>query len=237
MGLVWSLEWRIAFARRRLFLLNVLVPLSLVTAIAFSNAPAVHAAAVYAILFAIHGTFGSAIPLVRDAEAGLVGRIAGAGIPARNILLERAGAGACLDAIQLAPSLGVAAWAAGASWTAVSAAVVALLGGLWVANLLGAVVATLARSIAEAALFAAVSALLLLHVSGVFRTGAPGSLSARLEALAPFRALHESLLGLSSAAPSYGLGAMVGWAILLPALLIFVSRPAIRLLSDVSNGR
>lgn len=237
MGLVWRLEWRMAFRRRRLFIINIVVPLALVMPIALSDAPAVHAAAVYAILFTLHGTFGSAIPLVRDAEGGLVGRVFRAGIPARSLLLARAAAGTCLDAVQLAPSFGILVWSSGAAWSDIPMVALALFGGLWVANLLGTVVATVARSVAEAALFAATSSLLLLHLSGVFRTGAPGSFSSTLEALAPFRALHESLFGLFTSTPAEGLWALMGWAILLPMMLSFLSERMIRLLASASSGR
>ena len=60
-AVVWGLEWRIAVTRRRLLVLNTLVPLLLVVPVATGAAPAVHAAAVYTVLFAIFSTFGSAI--------------------------------------------------------------------------------------------------------------------------------------------------------------------------------
>ncbi len=236
-GLVWRLEWRIALARRRLFVVNVVVPLMLVLPIALAGAPAVHAAGVYVVLFVLHGTFGAAIPLVRDGQAGLVLRASRAGVGARALLLERAAAGTCLDFVQLTPSIVVVAWAAGASPGPLLAVAVALLGGLWVANLLGILVAAAARSLAEAALFAAVSTLLLLHVSGVFRTGAPGTLAGSLEAFAPFRALHESLLALLTPHTAVGIGSMLAWTIILPGLLAAAGEPLILLLRDGDSSR
>lgn len=201
LGLVWGLAWRVALRRRRLLALNVAIPLLLVAPVAAGGAPPAHASAVYAVLFVLFGTFGSAIPLIRDAERGLLSRVVGTGIPPGAILLERTGAGAALDLLQLAPSLacilvfeggGLGGLVGGPG--AVALTVGALAASLLFANLLGAWVAVLARSVAEGALFAAVAALLLLHGSGVFRTPAPGTPGARVEAWAPFRLLHESLL-------------------------------------------
>jgi len=213
-GLVWGVEWRIALRRRRLLALNVAIPLLLVLPVALGPAPPPHAAAVYVVLFILFGTFGAAIPLVRDARSGLLARIRGAGIAPASILLERSAASSLLDLCQLLPSA-VAIWAASdASGFDGLPPLFALLGALALsltaANLVGLWIGVLARSLAEAALFAAVAGLLLLHASGVFRTPAPGSLGAHLEAVAPFRLLHEILLqGLASslhASHSPGLG-------------------------------
>lgn len=196
-AIVWELEWRIATARRRLFVLNVVVPLLLVLPVAMGAAPAVHAAAVYTVLFAIFSAFGSAIPLVRDGESGLSGRVLRAGVSPGSYFLQRTAAGAVLDVLQLGPALAVAAVGAGAGLRAFLVAFVALAATVWVANLVGVLVAAATRSLAEAALFSAVSTLLLLHASGVFRTPVPGSLGAAVESVAPFRALHEALLSMS----------------------------------------
>jgi hypothetical protein len=214
-AIVWELEWRIALKRRRLFVLNVLVPLLLVTSIAVGGAPAVHAAAVYAVLFTIFGTFGSAIPLVRDAGSGLAGRVLRGGVPASTYLLQRTAAGATIDIIQLAPALAVASVGAGATPRGFAVALAALAGTVWVASLLGCLVAGLTRSLAEAALFSAVGTLLLLHASGVFRTPMPGTIGALVEAVAPFRALHEALLSMSMSSPIEGGASLAFWGIVL----------------------
>jgi len=192
-GLAFALEWRTALRRRRLLVLNVAVPLLLVLPVATAGAPAHHAAAVYAVLFVLFGTFGAAIPLLRDAERGLVRRLLVGGLPAARLLLERAAAAALVDTAQLTPAAILALAAAGAL-PAAPLLLAVLLATLLMANLLGVLVAAVARSVAEGALFAAVATLLLLHASGVFRTPRPGSLAAVLEAAAPYRALHETLL-------------------------------------------
>lgn len=219
-GSLWSLEWRLALRRRRLFVLNVAIPLLLVVPIAVGGAPAFHAAAAYTILFVLFGTFGSAIPLLREGEAGLLGRIVLAGHPEARILVERTLANAALDTLQLLPAFGVVLGLGGAPGPVWALAVPVLAGALLAANATGVLVAAAARSLAEGALFAAVVALFLLHGSGVFRTAPPGSAGAALEAVLPFGPLHETVLAgaggpaLSSGLPALFLAPWAGAAVL-----------------------
>ena len=234
--LVVELELRSALARRRLFFLNVAVPLLLVTPIALGAAPAFHAAAVYTVLFVLSGTFGSAIPLVRDAEAGLLERVLRSGLSPAVYLLQRAIAGSLLDALQLAPALAVAGLAGGASAVGLTKVWLALAVSLWIANLIGVAVAAAARSLAETALFSAVTALLLLHVSGVFRTPAQGSVWAGAESASPFRALHEATLAMATASPAQGGTALVLWALVLPSVIALFARQLTQTLRVVRSA-
>ena len=230
---VIEMELRVALARRRLFALNVLVPLFLVTPIALGSAPDPHAAAVYAVLFVLFGTFGSAIPIVRDAESGLLERIHSTGLPPASYLLQRSAAGTLVDSIQLLPALLVAGTGLGASVEPLGGALITLAASLWIANLLGVLVASAARSLAETALFAAVSALLLLHVSGVFRTPLESSVWGWLEGVSPFRALHEGMLALPAADGAGGRSVLAVWALALPALTALLAGPLTRALGAV----
>jgi hypothetical protein len=191
---VWRTEWLTALRRRRLLLLNTLIPLTFVATIAFSSAPAVHASAVFAVLFALFGTFGSSIPLIRDGESGLLQRYLLTGVHPGGLLLQRLLATAALDLIQLTPSVLVIAVARGSSPAQLAMLVPAMVVGLLAANALGALTAALARSVAEGALFSAMAALLLLHMGGAFRSPVPETWQATLEAWSPFRPLHETLL-------------------------------------------
>lgn len=215
-ALVWRFELQRALARPRLFRLNMLVPGFLVAALVLGGAPPVHAAVAYSTLFVFFGTFGSAIPLVRDAESGLLGRVVLTGIHPGGLLLQRCVAGAALDTVQLLPSLLLIAFA-GAP-TAFPSALVALFLALVIANVLGVWIAAAARSLAEAALFASVASLLLLHASGVFRTPGVGSVGASLLRVSPYAALHRGLgaaSGLSDLAPVPGLfGVSLVWVVL-----------------------
>ena len=211
-SLVWQLEWQRGLRRKRLFRLNILIPLLLVTPSAFSAAPRGHAAAVYTVLFALFGTFGAAIPALRDGEQGLIRRIAQTRLDLRAVVFARALAGGLIDTLQLLPALLIIVIANGIPASGAALLVLALVASLVFANLFGLAVSAFARSVGEGALFAAVTTLLLLHASGVFRTPQPGSLGAQVERLAPYRALHELLL---SSTGSQGV-----WAVLLLMALV-----------------
>ncbi len=237
MGPVWRLEWALALRRRRLLALNVVIPLLLVVPIALGGAPAFHAAAAYTVLFVLFATFGSAIPLVRDAEGGLLRRTLLAGGSGRAILLPRILSAALLDALQLLPAtLLILATGEGSLHLWVLAPFV-LLGAVLAGNLVGVWVAAMARSLAEGALFAAVVSLFLLHASGVFRTPAPGSVAATLEPLLPFTGLHQLLLAGAGGPPLLRnaiLGGLLGsWggALVLLAVTAVVTQPLIKRIS------
>ena len=174
---VWRAEWLTAVRRRRLFLFNILIPLTFVATIALSSAPAVHAAAVFTVLFTVFGTFGSSIPLIRDGESGLLRRYVLTGIHPGGLLLQRVFATAALDLIELAPSVLVIVAARGSSASQFAMVVGALILGLLAANALGALTAALARSVAEGALLSAMAALLLLHWAGTFRSPLPRNMA------------------------------------------------------------
>ena len=233
--LVTVMEFRIALARPRLLAFNVMVPVVLVLAISLGGAPEFHAAAVYTVLFTIFGTFGSAIPLVRDAEAGLFGRIIRSGVPPSHFLIERAAGGSAIDALQLLPALTIATLGS-ISLNGWIRAVLVLWSSIWIANLLGNLVAAAARSLAETALFSAVVTLFLLHLSGVFRTPLPQSSWAVIEAFSPFRALHETLLtGPDGTSTEFPLGLVV-WVLILPVVTVLLARSVTRSLQLASDG-
>ncbi|MEX2530831.1 MAG: ABC transporter permease [Gemmatimonadota bacterium] len=192
-------EWRLALRRRRLFALNAGIPLLLVLPLALGAAPPTHAAVVYTVLFVLFGTMGSAIPLLREGEAGLLRRMVLTGYPPARILLERIVAGTAVDMLQLAPAiLLIVLFAPGAGGRELLLLSLGLGVALAAANLVGVWVAAVARSLAEGALFAAVVSLLLLHGAGVFRTPVPGSWAARIEPLLPFLPLHHKLLEITT---------------------------------------
>lgn len=237
MGPVWRLEWALALRRRRLLALNVVIPLLLVVPVALGGAPPFHAAAAYTVLFVLFATFGSTIPLVRDGEGGLLRRALLAGGSGRDILLPRILAAALLDTLQLLPATFLILAMGEGAFHVWFWAPFLLLGAVLAGNLVGVWVAAAARSLAEGALFAAVVSLFLLHGSGVFRTPAPGSLSATLEPLFPFTGLHRLLLAgaggphLPMDAVPGGLLGTWGVAIGLFILTAVVTQPLIKRIS------
>jgi hypothetical protein len=107
--------------------------------------------------------------------------------------------------VEATPAVALILFTSGRPFEVAPALLLAVPFALLVANALGAWTAALARSLAEAALFSSVLSLLLLHAAGTFRTPAPGSLAGTLEAVSPFRTLHEAFLGATgSASPDLG---------------------------------
>lgn len=225
---VWRLEWRLALRRRRLLILNTAIPLFLVLPVAMSAAPAYHASAAYTVLFVLFGTFGSAIPLLRDGESGPLRRVILRGVSERVLLAERILAGAVLDTLEILPALLAISWFGRAEGSALALLLGSLPLALLAANLVGAWMAALARSIAEGALLAALASLFLLHGSGVFRTPAPGSWQAGLEEILPFTPFHEALFGAAgggAAGGTAGLGPPLLVTFLLLLMTLLAARP------------
>lgn len=216
---VWSLQWRLATSRKRVFILNFIVPLTLVLPVATGAVPPVAAAGVYSVFFVAFAVFGSALPLRWEGQRGMSARVVRAGVGPSSYLLQWAAAGAALDTLHLTPALLLAAFTASAEPAQLGNAFLALAGTVWVGGLLGILIAAASRSIAETALFAAVTVPLLAHMSGVFRTPLPDTLSAALESISPLRVLHEDFLEITISAPPAGGVALLLWALALPALV------------------
>ena len=71
-------------------------------------------------------------------------------------------------------------------------------------------------------------------MSGVFRTPVQGSYGALFEAASPFRALHETLLGMTQAGPVDGGVAVAVWGLLLPTVAVVFAGQLTKSLGRVS---
>jgi hypothetical protein len=232
---VWGLQWRLSVTRKRVFILNVVVPLTVVLPVATEAVPPGPAAGIYAVLFAAFAVFGSSLPLRWEGQRGMSARVVRSGVSPSSYLLQRIGAGALLDTLQLTPALLVAALAAGATVPQVGRALIALVATVWVCGLLGILIAAASRSITETALFSATAVPLIAHMSGVFHTP-DGSLSSSLESVSPFRALHEALLQMTVGAQSGGWIALLLWAVLLPVPVSLLGPRILTALSRATRG-
>lgn len=189
----WSLEWQTWRAKRRSLAIGTVVPLALITPIAFSNAPVLHAATVYTMLFTLFGLFGGTIPWIRDADNGWLQRVLSSGTSPRRFVAEKTLAAALADALQLAPAVIVICIASKSDAQLTALLSLTLLASLISANAMGFIIACVTRSIAEAALVCTISGLFLLHLSGVFRTPAPRTISEQLQRIIPFHYLNDAL--------------------------------------------
>jgi hypothetical protein len=233
---VWAVEWRLALTDRRRFVLSALVPFLIVASVATGVADSESSASVYLVVILAFAVLGTAIPLRWDGERGMVRRVVRGGVPAGTYLIARAAAGAAIDVVQLTPALVVAAIVAGGSPGSAAVTFVALALSVWVAGLVGVVVAALSRSLAETGLVAALAVLVFAHVSGAFREPEPGSLMALLEMSSPFHALHTALLDMTVGSTGVGLWATVAWAVLLPGGLVLFGGQLSKSLGSVGRG-
>ena len=186
-------EWLIGLRNKRLFFFNTLIPVAFVAPIILSGAPAVHLTAILVVFFALFSTFGSSIPLVRDQDSGLLQRYAMTGVNPGWLLLERTVAFVLLDFVQLIPAMFLIIFSNQSNAGVASMFAVGVLLCLFAGNLVGVLVASVARSIAEGALFSSLFSLYMVHLAGVFRVPSPGSVFATLENWVPFRPLYVSV--------------------------------------------
>ena len=237
---IWRLTWALAFRRRRLLIWNLLVPVLLLVPVVTSGAAAAHRAVVVAVFVTFFGAYGSCIPLIRDGMTGWAEKVWLTGYGGRRWLAERTLASVAIDWVQLLPANLLLALLIGTSASETLALLVATAVALLFANLLGVLVATLVRALGEAALGCAVVSLFALHLTGVFRTPAPGSWWAVIEDLSPLRPLHEMWVGTLSGGPGpvAAVGVLPGLTLVLFLLLTIVvgNRLARRVAATGSAG-
>lgn len=197
-----------AVRRRRLLTWNVLVPVLLLVPVVTSGAAAAHRAVVVAVFVVFFGAYGSCIPLIRDGMSGWAEKVLLSGYGGRRWLVERTLASTTIDWVQLLPVNVVLVVLIDAPARLLPAVLGVAALALLFANLLGVAVAAVVRALGEAALGCAVLSLFALHAAGVFRTPAPGSWWAVVEAWSPPRPLHHVWLEALDA-PAVAGGAIV----------------------------
>jgi hypothetical protein len=221
--LVWAVEWRLALSSTRDFVFWVVAPLAVVLVVGTDAVSAQATASWYTALFTAIGMLRTALPVMRDGERGMTARVIRGGVSPAGYLIQRTAAGATLTLVQLLPAVVVAGVFLQASVSDMLALVGALAISLWIAGLMGVLLAATSRTRTEALALCAVTLLLLLHMSGVFRVPSGGGLGEALEQASPFRALHESFVRMVSGGMPHGGAAELAWAIGVPALILAVA--------------
>lgn len=234
-GTIWRLTWRVATRRRRLLTWNVLVPVLLLVPVVTSGAAAAHRAVVVAVFVVFFGAYGSCIPLIRDGMSGWAEKVLLTGYGERRWLIERTLASTAIDWVQLLPANLVLVALIEAPTRLVPTVLGATALALLFANLLGVAVAAGVRALGEAALGCAVLSLFALHAAGVFRTPAPGSWWAVVEAWNPLRPLHHVWLD-ALGAPPVGDGSLLWPLVALAVLLGLVVVAAPRLAARIARA-
>jgi ABC-type polysaccharide/polyol phosphate export permease len=190
---IWNLELQLAVRRRRVAIISMVVPLVLVAAVSLGGAPPPHAALVFTVLFTFFGTFGAAVPWARDNERGWLERLELAGAGRASLVVQRWLSGALIDLVELLPSWLMIVVVYRSSVAEAGSLLAAIAVTLLAANILGILVASLARSIAETALLASVSAMALLHAGGVFRSPVAGTFADAIQRFIPFHYLLTAI--------------------------------------------
>jgi hypothetical protein len=124
----------------------------------------------------------------------------------------------------------------GAGVGEVAVALVALAATVWIAGLVGVVIATTSRSIADTALFTAVAVPLLAHMSGVFNNPVPDTYQSFLESVSPLGALHGALLNMTLGAGGGAGPALAVWAVTLPIVVGMLGPRLYASLGRVNRG-
>lgn len=217
--LLWRLEWQLMLADRRRLALGVLAPLALATVFVTGGLSPAAGSAACAALFVAYGFVSASASVMMDVRTGLAGRITSGGVLPASYLLQKAAASASASFIGLLPSVAVVVVSGDAPLAMAVVVAAALAVSLWIACVLGVLLGAPSDSGTELAVLGTVSVLVLLHMSAVFNTPSPDGLGALLEAGAPFRALHESLVAVLGGGGVNGGPAAAAWAVLLPALV------------------
>jgi hypothetical protein len=189
--------------RRRALVIKLAFPLVVGVPLLTSAAPPFYAAMALTMLITIIGALGTGAILSRERAVGLQVRYRL--LPRRHgaILLERVVAAAAIDVAQLTLVLGLLALrhpGAAGWWPALLLAVV---GTVLFANVLGAVASTFTTAPGEVMLYILLPLLPAFYLAGVF-TPVTGPAQRLASIFLPMSYLHEGLLGALQGAPHQG---------------------------------
>lgn len=159
-------------ARPRALVLKVAIPLVLTVPLLAGHAPTFWAAMLLTVLTAMTGAVGSAISVARARESGLLGRLAVTPRSAGLSMLSWVAGSTIVDAIQLVPVLVVIFLLAPIGALAALSLVLIEIAVLFMANVLGSVVAAAGGGAGEVLIDSVVLLAPLLFFGGLF-TGIP----------------------------------------------------------------
>ena len=186
--------------RRRALVIKMAFPLVVGLPLLTSSAPPFYAGMALTMLMTIIGALGTGAVLSRERAVGLQARYRL--LPRRpgRLLLERMAASTAIDLVQLVPILGLLAVrhpGAAAWWPALLLAVV---GTVLCANVLGALASTFTTAPGEVMLYVLLPLLPAFYLAGVF---APVTTPVQHAAsiFLPMTYLHDGLLGALQGSP------------------------------------
>jgi hypothetical protein len=223
---IWQRELVEFEERRRALAIKLLFPLLIALPLLFSRAPGIYAAMALTMLVATVGALGSGAVLSRERASGLTVRYRLLPRRPAAVVLERVGAGAAIDLVQMLLVLVLVGIRHPSRIAWLPGILLATAGVLAVSNVLGAWASTVTRSPGEVMLAVLIPLLPALFLSGVFTTPS-NPLQAAISRFLPFTYLHDALLGALT-----GQSALTPWADALAGLVfLFASAIAACLLA------
>ncbi|HME54569.1 MAG TPA: ABC transporter permease [Candidatus Lokiarchaeia archaeon] len=177
---------------RKSIIMKFLVPLVLLSPVAFINMPAYVKSGILAFMILFLGVFGSSVRIVRLREQKITERLAVLPIKPSILIMHYILANSLVDSLQLLPPM-LLIFILGIPGIAAIAWVLMLyVLAVFAANMIGVIIALVAGSSAEVHLYAMIVTLGIAVMSGSFFT-LPGILNF-IGLFSPFRSFSDSLL-------------------------------------------
>jgi ABC-2 type transport system permease protein len=171
-GSLFARELLVTASRPRALLLKVAIPLVLTVPLLAGHAPTFWAGMLFTTLTAVTGAVGAAISIARARESGLLARLAITPRSPGGSMLRWVAASSVVDAVQLAPVLLAIFALAPATASSALSLVLIELAVLFLANVLGSVVAAAGGGAGEVLIDVLVLLAPLMFLGGLF-TGVP----------------------------------------------------------------
>ena len=171
-GSLFTRELLVTASRPRALVLKVAIPLVLTVPLLAGHAPTFWAGMLLSVLAAMTGAVGSAISVARARDSGLLARLAVTPRSPGLSMLSWVGGSTVVDAIQLVPALVVIFLLAPVTAPAALSLVLMAISVLFMANVLGSVVAAAGGGAGEVLIDVVVLLAPLLFFGGLF-TGVP----------------------------------------------------------------
>jgi hypothetical protein len=213
----WQREILEQTRRKRSCVVKFMLPLALTAPLLLPNVPVTIRGDAFTLLLLFIGVFGSAIGLIRTGETGMMARMAVLPLSPVHIIAEYLLAHSLFEGLQFLIPLILITGSRGLTAAALIGLGITFLIVIIAANAIGAIVAVAAGSSGEGHLFAVISVLVVIVLSGLFR-GIEGGLQTGM--FLPFRYFGDVLLTGSVPVPEIVLAPLTGLAVVAIALLI-----------------
>jgi hypothetical protein len=214
---LWQREILEQTRRKRSCVVKFTLPLVLTAPLLLPNVPVTIRGDAFTLLLIFIGVFGSAIGLIRTRETGMMARMAVLPLSPVRLIAEYLLAHSLIEGLQFLVPLILITGSSGYSSTALIGLGMTFFIVILAANAIGVMVAVAAGSSGEGHLFAVLSVLGVIALSGLFCSMGDGL---QTGTFLPFRYFRDILLTGSVPVPEIVLSSLTGLAVVAIALLI-----------------